>query len=171
MKENYNMKVSDYICSILLENDVKNIFCVSGGTIAHLLNSIKNNNNFNIIFNYHEQGASMACEGYQRCSNKIPLLLVSNGPACSNALNGVIAAYQESVPFLVISGQCYSTQTVADNDTNLRQLGIQELNIIPIVKNFTKIVQRLRIRIDLDEHNGLLKPGMMVEVEIGIKNH
>ena len=37
--------------------------------------------------------------------------------------------------------------------------------------NFTKIVQRLRIRIDLDEHNGLLKPGMMVEVEIGIKNH
>ena len=37
--------------------------------------------------------------------------------------------------------------------------------------NFTKIVQRLRIRIDLDEHNGLLKPGMMVEVEIGIKDH
>jgi len=138
------MKASDYICNLLLENNIKNIFCVTGGTISHILNSIKNNNNFEIIFNYHEQGASMACEGYSRTSNNLPLLLVSNGPACSNVLNGVISAFQESVPFLIISGQCYSTQTVEDNDKKLRQLGVQELNIIPIVKSFTKYSHSIR---------------------------
>ncbi len=34
--------------------------------------------------------------------------------------------------------------------------------------NFTKIVQRIRIRVDLDEKSELLRPGMMVEVNVGI---
>ncbi len=34
--------------------------------------------------------------------------------------------------------------------------------------NFTKIAQRLNIRVELEETSGLLRPGMMVEVKIGI---
>jgi membrane fusion protein, multidrug efflux system len=34
--------------------------------------------------------------------------------------------------------------------------------------NFTKITQRIEVRIDLDPHDLALKPGMMVEVRIGI---
>jgi len=34
--------------------------------------------------------------------------------------------------------------------------------------NFTKITQRLEVRIDLEQEEGMLKPGMMVEVEIDI---
>ena len=34
--------------------------------------------------------------------------------------------------------------------------------------NFTKIVQRIRIRVDLDNKSELLRPGMMVEINVGI---
>jgi membrane fusion protein, multidrug efflux system len=37
--------------------------------------------------------------------------------------------------------------------------------------NFTKITQRLPVRIVLDEKNHSLRPGMMVEVDIDLRNH
>ena len=36
--------------------------------------------------------------------------------------------------------------------------------------NFTKITQRLPVRIALQQKDGLLRPGMMVEVNIDIRN-
>jgi len=36
--------------------------------------------------------------------------------------------------------------------------------------NFTKITQRLPVRILLDEVDPRLRPGMMVEVDIGVRN-
>ncbi|MET3790818.1 HlyD family secretion protein [Aquamicrobium terrae] len=36
--------------------------------------------------------------------------------------------------------------------------------------NFTKITQRLPIRIAIDQHDGLLRPGMMVEVSVDVVN-
>ena len=76
------MKASDYVCDVLLENGIDTIFCVTGGTIAHILNSIKvRGAAFKVYFNYSEQGCAMAAEGYQRVSGKMPLVLISNGPA------------------------------------------------------------------------------------------
>jgi membrane fusion protein (multidrug efflux system) len=37
--------------------------------------------------------------------------------------------------------------------------------------NFTKITQRLPVRIMLTEKDPALRPGMMVEVDIGLRNH
>ena len=42
----------------------------------------------------------------------------------------------DSVPTLTISGQVFLEQTI--KDTNLRQLGIQEINIVDLVKPITK---------------------------------
>ena len=42
----------------------------------------------------------------------------------------------DSVPTLTISGQVFLEQTI--KDTNLRQQGIQEINIVDIVKPITK---------------------------------
>ncbi|MCH7864086.1 MAG: HlyD family secretion protein [Proteobacteria bacterium] len=37
--------------------------------------------------------------------------------------------------------------------------------------NFTKITQRLPVRIAIEQQGGLLRPGMMVEINIDIRNH
>jgi acetolactate synthase-1/2/3 large subunit len=48
----------------------------------------------------------------------------------------VACAWIDSIPLLVISGQSYSTQTIGKS--GLRQLGVQEINIVDMVRPITK---------------------------------
>jgi len=130
------MKVSDYIVEFLLRNSIDVIFTISGGFIGPILNSINGKIKY-YCFN-HEQAAAMAADGYYRISKKPACLLITNGPGSSNVLTGVIGAFQDSIPIFIISGNVPFNQGVNSQDLNLRQLGIQELNIIPIISSVTK---------------------------------
>jgi acetolactate synthase-1/2/3 large subunit len=46
----------------------------------------------------------MAASYYQRTSGKLALCLVTTGAGSTNAITGVMAAYMDHVPLLVISG-------------------------------------------------------------------
>ena len=132
------MKVSDYIFEFLKSKGIDTIFSVSGGAAAHLLNSVKEKN-IKYICNYHEQACAMAAEGYFRIANKPACVLVTNGPGSSNTITGVLGAYQDSIPMIIISGQVPSNQSLSSlNNVNLRQLGVQECDIISMVKSITK---------------------------------
>ena len=134
------IKVSDYIFQFLESKNIDTAFSVSGGAAAHLLESIRKSN-IKYIPNYHEQASAMSAEGYTRITNKPALVLVTNGPGSSNTLTGVIGAYQDSIPMFIISGQVPTSQT---STSEIRQLGVQELRIIPIVKNFTNYATQVK---------------------------
>lgn len=137
------IKVSDYIFDFLESKGVDTIFSVSGGMAAHLLNSVKERN-FTFICNYNEQACAMAAEGYARLTNKPACVLVTNGPGSSNTLTGVLGAYQDSIPMIIISGQVPVNQSLGSlNDINLRQLGVQECDIISMVKPITKYAYQI----------------------------
>ena len=91
---------------------------------------------------HHEQASSMAADAHARVSNKIGFLMVTSGPGGTNAITGVTGAWIDSIPILVISGQSYESQTI--KDTGLRQLGVQEINIVDIVKPITKYAEIVR---------------------------
>lgn len=132
------IKVSDYIFDFLKSKGIDTIFSVSGGMAAHLLNSVKEKD-FTFICNYNEQACAMAAEGYARLTNKPACVLVTNGPGSSNTLTGVLGAYQDSIPMIIISGQVPVNQSLGSlNNINLRQFGVQECDIISIVKSITK---------------------------------
>lgn len=132
------IKVSDYVFDFLIEKGVDTVFSVSGGAAAHLLNSVYEKK-IKYVCNYHEQACSMAAEGYARVSNKPACVLVTNGPGSSNTITGILGAYQDSIPMIVISGQVPINQSLGSlNGINLRQLGVQECDIISIVKPITK---------------------------------
>jgi acetolactate synthase-1/2/3 large subunit len=132
------IKVSDYIFDYLLSKGVDTIFSVSGGAAAHLLNSVREKP-FTYICNYHEQACAMAAEGYARIANKPACVLVTNGPGSSNTITGVLGAYQDSIPMIIISGQVPVNQSIGSlHDIKLRQLGVQECDIISMVKPITK---------------------------------
>jgi acetolactate synthase-1/2/3 large subunit len=132
------IKVSDYIFDFLQSKGTDTIFSVSGGAAAHLLNSVKEKN-FKYICNYHEQACAMAAEGYARIANKPACVLVTNGPGSTNTLTGVVGAYQDSIPMIIISGQVPVDQSLGSlKDITLRQLGVQECDIISMVKPITK---------------------------------
>ena len=132
------IKVSDYIFDFLKSKGIDTIFSVSGGAAAHLLNSVAEKD-FKYICNYHEQACAMAAEGYARMANKPACVLVTNGPGSTNTLTGVVGAYQDSIPMIVISGQVPINQSLGNlKDVKLRQLGVQECDIISMVKSITK---------------------------------
>ena len=130
------MLLSDFVIDFLVKNGLKDIFLVSGGGIMYLLDSIARNKKINYISNYHEQASAISAEGYSRVTAKPGVCLVTTGPGSTNAVTGVAGAWVESIPMVVISGQV-KRETIADY-TKLRQLGVQEINIIDIVKKITK---------------------------------
>lgn len=124
---------------------------VSGGAAAHLMNSVKEKG-IKYICCQHEQACAMAAEGYARIANKPACVLVTNGPGSSNTITGVLGAYQDSIPMIIISGQVPVNQTMRANLSQIRQLGVQECNIISMVKNITKYSIQLTSPNFVQEH-------------------
>ena len=131
------MKLSDYVVSFLENLRVKNIFILAGGGSMHLVDSVGRSKSIRYICNHHEQAATIAAEAYARLTNNIGVALVTSGPGGTNTITGVIGAWIDSIPILVISGQV-KIETTIINNTKLRQLGDQEINIIDIVRPITK---------------------------------
>ncbi len=131
------MKVSDYIIEFLNKNmGVKDVFMLAGGGWMHLLNSLGKNKNINYICNLHEQGAAIAAEAYGQYTNNIGVVMVTTGPGGTNAITGVTAAWIDSTPMMVISGQVKRADMILNK--RIRQSGAQEVDIISIVKPITK---------------------------------
>ena len=136
-------RAADIIMETLVENGITDAFCVVGGGSMFLDNAAAINPDINVIFNHHEQACAMACDGYARIKNKMALCLVTSGPGGTNTLTGVMGAYQDSIPMIVISGQVRYNTTVAESGLNLRRRGEQEFDIVNSVKNMTKYAKMI----------------------------
>ena len=133
------MKLSDYVVKFFEKQNVKNMFMVSGGGCMHLVNSFGNSKKIKYWCTQHEQAAAMAAEGYAKMKNDLCVVLTTSGPGATNTITGVLDCYQDSIPVVFISGQAKRKQTVYNAGINgLRQFGVQEANIIPIVESITK---------------------------------
>ena len=132
------IKVSDYIAEFFVKKGIETVFTVVGGGAMHLNDSFGHCEGINCIYNHHEQACSMAAEAYYRVSNRIAGVCVTSGPGAINALNGVVGAFQDSIPMIVISGQVKSTLTIKSSGLNLRTFGGQEFDIVSCLNNCVK---------------------------------
>ena len=130
------MKVSDYIADFIYGIGVHRVFGITGGYIAHIFDSIDKYPNLEYICTNHEQGAAMAADGYARLTGKIGVAISTSGPGAANLINGVMCAHFDSIPLLVITGQCPTKSILNNGDT--RQRGFQELRVKEVFKPFTK---------------------------------
>lgn len=130
------IKVSDYIIQYLEKLGIHHMFMLPGGGAMHLNDSLGNSKKIQYVVCLHEQACSIAAEAYARVTNKPGLLMVTTGPGGTNALTGVTAAYIESTPMIVLSGQVKRADMV--NGQGIRQQGMQEVDIISMVKPVTK---------------------------------
>ena len=62
--------------------------------------------------------------------------MVTTGPGSTNTLTVVAAGWMDSTPMLIISGQVKRDDLC--HGLGVRQMGFQEINIIPIVETITK---------------------------------
>lgn len=129
------MKLSDYVIQRVAE-EVKHIFMLVGGGSMHLVDSVGRCRGLEYVCNLHEQAVAIAADAYGQYTNNLGVALVTTGPGGTNTLTGVAAAWLDSTPCLFISGQVKRADLVGNS--NLRQMGFQELNIVEIMKPITK---------------------------------
>ena len=130
------IRVADYVIQFLENYGVENIFTVSGGGSIFLCDAVASAKKLKYFCCHHEQAVSYASEAYARTKNSLGVSLVTTGPGATNAISGACGSWMDSVPHLLISGQVFLNQTIGT--TGLRQLGVQEINIIDIIKPVTK---------------------------------
>ncbi len=136
------MRVADWIWKTLADWGVEHVFLVTGGGAMHLNDALGRETRIKYVCNLHEQACAMSAEGYARFSGKPGVVSVTTGPGGTNALTGVMGAWLDSVPMIVISGQVKrATMITACPELKLRQLGDQEYNIVDAARPMTKLAK------------------------------
>ena len=158
------MRLSDYVIQFVKEQcKVDTIFTVSGGGCIFLVDSLSKIDGIDYVCNHHEQACAIAAEGYARKTNNLGVCLVTSGPGGTNALTGVLGAWLDSTPMLILSGQVNREMTTNYTGLPLRQLGDQEFDITKTVSNMTKyavqVNSALLIKYHLEKAYYLAKNG------------
>ena len=136
------MKVSDLIFNYVASLGVKHVFYLPGGGAMHLDDSLGYNKRLKPICMLHEQACSIAAEAYARISGNFGVCVVTSGPGSTNAITGLVGAWLDGTPVIFISGQAKRADLV--NNQKIRQFGIQEVNIVELVKSVTKYAVQIQ---------------------------
>jgi acetolactate synthase-1/2/3 large subunit len=170
------MKLSDYVFQFVADQGVKHVFLVTGGGAMHLNASLAAEKRIEPICNSHEQASAMCAESYAKTVNGLGVALVTTGPGGTNAITGVAGAWLDSTPTLFLSGQVKRPDRMFDQVTGkplgMRQLGVQEVDIVSIVRPITKyavvVTEPLDIRYEMEKAHYLALNGRPGPVWIDI---
>ncbi len=133
------IRVADYIADFLYNTlGVKDVFLVTGGGAMFLNDGIAKHSKLNAVINHHEQASAMAAVAYAKYKNSYAVAMTTSGCGATNAVTGLLDAWQDSVPVFFLSGQVKKKETVHNSGLSLRQIGAQEADIIPIVGPISK---------------------------------
>jgi acetolactate synthase-1/2/3 large subunit len=138
------IRVADYIMKCVFEENVRHVFYVPGGQCVYLTDALRRNENLIAVAMHHEQAAAMAALSYSLYNENFGCCLVTTGCAGTNTITGLLHAYQDSIPCLFISGQQNLALTTEYSGLPLRQVGIQEADIVGIVKPLTKYASMVK---------------------------
>lgn len=169
------MKLSDYVVQFIAELGVKHVFLVVGGGAMHLNSSLAAEQRLIPVCNLHEQASAIAAENYSKATNNLGVCMVTTGPGSTNTITGVAGAWLDSTPMLFISGQVKRPDRAFDVNNKplgMRQVGVQEVDIVSIVRPLTKyaatVLEPDEIRYHLEKAVHLARSGRPGPVWIDI---
>ncbi len=140
-------RVADYISDFLVEKKIKHTFLLPGGGNMYLVDGVGKNKKIEVVPCLHEQGVSIAAEAYSRIRENLGVGIITTGPGSTNAITGVAGAWIDSIPLLIISGQVKRDDIMKNN--KVRQNGVQEVDIVSMIKKITKFSQTIRKKEDI----------------------
>jgi len=172
------MRVADYIIQRTFNEGAEHIFMVTGRGALFLNDAVAAHNGIKSICMHHEQSAAYAAVAYADYLGKLGACLVSTGCAGTNALTGVLNAWQDGIPCIFISGQNKLNETSHYTGIPLRTYGQQEADIIPIVNSITKysvmITDPNKVAYELDKALFLAQDGrkgpVWIDVPLDVQN-
>lgn len=147
-------KVSDFIADFVADAGIRDIFTVPGGLAMHMNDSFGHHPRIRCTYQHHEQACAMAGEAYAKYSGKMAGVCVTAGPGATNAVTGVLGCWMSSIPLIVFSGQTRVATSVASTNLPLRSRGIQECDIVDVVKPITKYAVKITDPEEIRYHLG-----------------
>jgi acetolactate synthase-1/2/3 large subunit len=133
---------SDVLVQVLVEKGVKKIFAITGAGNLAIIDAIAREGSIKLLYAHHEQAAVMEAQGYARVTGEIGVALVTTGGGSSNVTTGILSAYLDSIPILLISGNESSFHCA--NPYDLRAYGVQGFNSTESLKPITKLAFRIK---------------------------
>ena len=123
-------KGSQIVCESLLREGCNVVFGIPGGAILPLYQALPEYPELRHILTRHEQGASLAADGYARVTGKPGVAFATSGPGATNLVTGIASAQMDSVPLVIVTGQVNSWTIGSD--------AFQETDITGITLPVTK---------------------------------
>ena len=155
------IKLSDYVMRFLAAQRVGHVFLLPGGGSMHLVDSLGKSKKLQPVCNLHEQASAIAADAYAQYTGNLGVALVTTGPGSTNAITGVAASWIDSTAVLVLSGQVKRADMIGKR--GVRQMGVQEVDIVSIVKPITKyavtVMDPFMIRYHLEKALYLARSG------------
>ncbi|MEX4567381.1 acetolactate synthase 3 large subunit [Haemophilus influenzae] len=122
---------AEMVVQSLRDEGVEYVFGYPGGAVLDIYDAIHTLGSIEHILVRHEQAAVHMADGYARSTGKVGCVLVTSGPGATNAITGILTAYTDSVPMVIISGQVMSNLIGSDAFQECDMLGISR----PVVKH------------------------------------
>jgi len=175
MKNNGQIKVSDYIVDFLKQQGIKHVFTFVGGSLAHIVDSLHFRKDIKTVVVHHEQAGAFAAEGYSRINKNLGVAIATSGPGATNLITGIGSAFFDSISCIYITGQVNTYEY--KNKRPVRQTGFQETDIVSIAKCITKysvmVTDANMIRYHLEKAVYLAKSGrpgpVLVDIPLNIQ--
>lgn len=95
---------AEVLVDIIHQQGVEYIFGYPGGNAIPVFDALVDSP-IKLILTRHEQGATHMADGFARATGKPGVVLVTSGPGATNTITGIITAYMDSVPMIIIAGQ------------------------------------------------------------------
>ena len=135
------MKIADQIAEWLAAHGIEFAFGIIGGGNVSLWNALATRGETALISCHHEQAAVMAAIYANRTAGRHKAIaLVTTGAGSTNAITGVMAAWMDSIPLLVISGN-EASHWIASPQA--RGFGVQGYDSCKVAAPFTKSQTRI----------------------------
>ena len=122
---------AEILVKCLQEEKVEHIWGCPGNTVLHVYDALAQQKQIEALTVRHEQAAVHAADGYARATGKVGVALVPSGSGVTGATTGIAAAYMDSTPLVVISGQVSTAYMGQDAYQECDAIGITR----PIVKH------------------------------------
>lgn len=172
------IRVADYIMQRIADLGTKELFLVTGRGMLYLSDAAAKSEKLHCVSVHHEQAGAFAAMAYAQASGLPGACMVSTGCAGTNALTGVLCAWQDEVPCVFISGQNTLAETVRHTHISVRTFGQQEADIVKIVSSITKYAVMIEnpedIAFELDKAFYLMLEGrkgpVWIDVPLDIQN-
>lgn len=130
-------RVADYLLDRLADLGIQDVFFLPGGGAMYLNDALACETRITPVPCHHEQACGIAAEAYGRTHpSGFGVAMVTTGPGATNVLTPVAGAWIESLPLFILSGQVKRPDALCGRP--LRQSGVQEVDVVSMVKPITK---------------------------------